>query len=71
MEGHTLSESTHRRSLERSDPQRQEIDGGARGWGRGGGVSLSCGQSFSLGDEKALKVVHSWVNMLHAAELCS
>ena len=34
-EGHTLSDSTHWRSLEKSDPQRQEGDGGARGWGRG------------------------------------
>ena len=43
---------------------------GARGWG-GARESMFQGQSFSLGDEKALKVVHSWVNMLHAAELCS
>ena len=27
-EGHTLSDSTHGRSLEESDPQRQELDGG-------------------------------------------
>ena len=48
-EGHTLSDSTHRRSLEESNPQRQEVDGGARGWGRGWGVIVSWGQSFSLG----------------------
>ena len=32
-----------------ADPQRQEVDGGARDWGRGQGVSVSWGQSFSLG----------------------
>ena len=44
-----LSDSTHRRSLEESDPQRQEVDGGARDWGRGQGVSVSQGQSLNLG----------------------
>ena len=34
-EGHTLSDSAHWRSLEESDPQRQEEKGGARGWGWG------------------------------------
>ena len=43
-----LSDSTHRRSLEESDPQRQEMGGGARGWGRRRGASVSCGQSFSF-----------------------
>ena len=31
--GHTLSGSTHRRSLEESDPKRQEVDGGSLGLG--------------------------------------
>ena len=35
--------------LEESDSHREEVDGGARGWGRGWGVSASWGQSFSLG----------------------
>ena len=60
------------RSLGESDPSRPKVDGrpGGRGWG-GARESVFRGQSFSSGDEKALEVVHSWVNMLHTAELCS
>lgn len=36
------------RSLERSNSQRQEVDGGRQGLGEGLGVSVSWGQSFSL-----------------------
>ena len=49
MEGQTLSDSTPRRSLEESDPQRQEGDGGA---GAGGGEEESVfhgDKSSSLG----------------------
>ena len=34
-EGHTLSDSTHGKSLEESNAQRQEVDGGAKVWERG------------------------------------
>ena len=33
-------DSTHRRPLEESDPQSQEVVGGARGWGQGKGTSV-------------------------------
>ena len=39
-EGQTLCDPTHRRAPEESDLQRQEVDGGARAWGRGMGVSI-------------------------------
>ena len=34
-EGQILSDSTHKRSLEESNPQRQEVDGGGQGLGEG------------------------------------
>ena len=37
----TLSDPTHRWSLEESQPQKQEVDGGAGGGRRGQGVSVS------------------------------
>ena len=44
-----LCDSTYLKFLEESDSQRQEVDGGARDWGTRRAVSVSWGQSFSLG----------------------
>ena len=43
----TKSDSTPRRSLEESDPQRQEVDGGS-GAGGGAGESVFKGESFRV-----------------------
>ena len=56
-EGHTLADFTHRRSLEESDPQRQEVGGGARD-GEGERESMFHGGRVSIWeDEKALEMV--------------
>ena len=44
-----MSDFTHRRSLQDSDPQRQEVDGGARGRGRGVGSECFMGTEFLFG----------------------
>lgn len=38
--GRTLCDPTSRRSLDSSNSQTQRVDGGARGWGRGGGYGF-------------------------------
>ena len=69
-------DSTHGRSLEKSDPQRQEVDGKDRGWGRGWRVSIPWGQSLSLGRRESSgdgpwEWLHNNVNVLNVTELCS
>ena len=44
-----LHDSSSKRSLEESHPQRQQVDGGGRGLGEGMGSQCLMGQSFSLG----------------------
>lgn len=64
--------STHRRSLEESDPQRQRVDGGA---GAGGGDGSEClkgtefqwGKTGSSGDDGGDCCMH----VLNVPELCT
>lgn len=46
----------HGRSPEESDPQRQEVDGGARGWGRGGERVFHGDRVSVWDDEKVLEM---------------
>ena len=72
--GEKHCDPTHRRPLEESDPQRQEVDGGARGWGRGG-ESVFNGDRGSVGKVRKFWGhgrwwwLHNSVNGLNAAEL--
>ena len=52
-----MSDFTHRRSLQESDPQRQEVDGGARGRGRGVGSECFMGRVSVWEDEKVLEMM--------------
>ena len=71
---HTHTDSTHRRSLEESDPETA-----SRWWGQGGGRERELvfhGDRASIWeDEKVLEMMGGWlhnsVNMLNAIKLCT
>lgn len=67
--GHTLSDPTHRRSLEESDSQTRSRWWGLELWGEDGSQRFT--GTVALGDEKALEMVAAIVECAQCHPSCA